>query len=228
MKSNDNTIQILLADEHQLVLSAISSLIETFDDMTVIAEVGSAQQLLKDDDVYTDVDVALIDATLLSMKGVASLSRLRKRCPKARVVILSSYSSDSFIRRLFEEGAHGFLHKNADVDTLELAIKKASMGECFVFTSMEPEQFVEAASVVGTSAIPDNPLTSRQCEVLELVAKGFRSKAIADQLNVSIKTVETHRADIMRRLGVRHTAGLVHEAIRFGLLVSPNETDEPE
>lgn len=228
MKSNDNTIQILLADEHQLVLSAISSLIETFDDMTVIAEVGSEQQLLKDDMVYNDVDVALIDATLMSLKGAASLSQLRKLCPNGRVVILSSYSSDSFIRRLFKEGAHGFLHKNADVSALEMAIKKAAMGECFVFTSMEPEHFVEASTVVGTSAIPDNPLTSRQCEVLELVAKGFRSKAIADQLNVSIKTVETHRADIMRRLGVRHTAGLVHEAIRFGLLVSPNEADESE
>lgn len=228
MKPNDNTIQILLADEHQLVLSAISSLIETFDEMTVIAEVGSAQQLLKDDNLYSDVDVALVDATLISLEGVGSLSQLRKLCPKGRVVILSSYSSDNFIRHLFEEGAHGFLHKNADVNALELAIKKAAKGECFVFTSMEPEQFLEAPSVVRTSALPENPLTSRQCEVLELVAKGFRNKAIADQLNVSIKTVETHRADIMRRLGVRHTAGLVHEAIRFGLLVSPNETDEPE
>ncbi|MCL5424705.1 MAG: LuxR C-terminal-related transcriptional regulator, partial [Gammaproteobacteria bacterium] len=71
----------------------------------------------------------------------------------------------------------------------------------------------------------ENPLTHRQSEVLTLVAKGFRSKAIADQLNVSIKTIETHRADIMRRLGVRHTAGLVHEAIRLGLLVSPQSTD---
>lgn len=228
MKYKDNSIQILLADEHQLVLSAISSLIETFDDMTVIAEVGSEQQLLKDSAVRNDVDVALIDAALISLKGVASLSQLKRLYPKGRIVILSSYSSDSFIRRLFEEGADGFLHKNANVSTLETAIQKAALGERFVFTSMEPEQFVEATAVVGTSAIQDNPLTSRQTEVLKLVAEGFRSKAIAHQLNVSIKTIETHRADIMRRLGVRHTAGLVHEAIRLGLLASPDVTEESE
>ncbi|MGY4879559.1 LuxR C-terminal-related transcriptional regulator [Vreelandella aquamarina] len=228
MKCRDNTIQILLADEHQLVRSAISFLIETFDDMTVIAEVGSEQQLLKSEDIYNNVDVALIDSALIPLKGVASLGELRRLCPKGRIVILSSYASDSFIRRLFEEGIDGFLHKNADVSTLEIAIQKAALGERFVFTPMEPEQFVEVASVVGSASVQDNPLTSRQSEVLRLVAKGFRSKAIADQLNVSIKTIETHRADIMRRLGVRHTAGLVHEAIRLGLLISSNETDKSE
>ncbi|MCZ0925870.1 response regulator transcription factor [Halomonas janggokensis] len=221
-----NTIQVLLADEHQLVLSAISSLIESFDDMTVVAEVGSEQPLMKGNDVYNDVDVAIIDAALISLNGEASVSKFKTMCPKVRIVILSSYTSDSFIRRLFDEGIDGFLHKNSNVNTLKMAIQKAALGERFVFTSMEPMQFVEASSVVGKSAIHDNPLTSRQSEVLELVAKGFRSKAIADQLNVSIKTIETHRADIMRRLGVRHMAGLVHEAIKLGLLVSPNETDK--
>lgn len=226
MKYKDNAIQILLADEHQLVLSAISSLIETFDDMTVVAEVSSEQQLLGVDEAYDDVDVALIDATLISLEGVASLNRLRSLFPEGRIVILSSYSSDSFIHRLFEEGVDGFLHKNASVSTLEVAIQKAAVGERFVLTSMEPEQFIEADSFVGNSVIQDNPLTPRQSQVLELVAKGFRSKVIADQLNVSIKTIETHRADIMRRLGVRHMAGLVHEAIRLGLIVSPNDIDE--
>ncbi len=154
--------------------------------------------------------------------------RLAEACPGVEliVVVLSTYSSDSFINRLFAEGVCGFLHKNADVNELEMAIQKAAQGERFVLTAMEPGQFVDAASVVGTDAIQENPLTSRQSEVLKLVARGFRSKAIADQLNVSIKTIETHRADIMRRLGVRHTAGLVHEAIRLGLLVSPQGTDE--
>lgn len=228
MKCSDDTIQILLADEHQLVLSAISSLIETFNNMTVVAEVGSEQQLMNGDSIHDDVDVALIDATLISLKGAESLSQLKRLCPQGRIVILSSYSSDSFIRRLFAEGAYGFLHKNAGVSALEAAIQKAASGERFVFTSMEPSHFIDAASVVGATVIHDNPLTSRQNEVLRLVAKGLRSKAIADQLNVSIKTIETHRADIMRRLGVKHTAGLVHEAIRLGLSVSPNEIDDTE
>ncbi|MDR5874834.1 response regulator transcription factor [Halomonas sp. CUBES01] len=228
MKYKDNTIQVLLADEHQLILSAISSLIETFDGMTVIAEVVSERHLLDADGVYNDVDVALIDAMVISLEGMSSLSRIRNLLPKGRIVVLSDYSSDSFIRRLFEEGVAGFLHKNADVDALEMAIQKAASGERFVLTPMEPEPFVAAAPAKESSIIRDNPLTPRQSEVLELVAKGFRSKAIADQLNVSIKTIETHRADIMHRLGVRHTAGLVHEALRLGLMVSPNEKDEAE
>lgn len=227
MKRPEDTIRILLADEHRLVRSAISSLIETFDNMTVVAEAESEQQLIKEA-ARVDVDVALIDAAVISLKGLETLSKLIDLYPGIRVVVLSTYSSDSFIRRLFEEGAYGFLHKNADVNELQMAIQKAAQGERFVFTAMEPEQFVDAAAVVGSAVFYGNPLTSRQSEVLTLVAKGFRSKAIADQLNVSIKTIETHRADIMRRLGVRHTAGLVHEAIRLGLLVSPQSTDGSE
>lgn len=225
MKRSEDTIRILLADEHRLVRSAISSLIETFDQMTVVAEVGYEQQLMTEVARY-NVDVALIDAAVVSLKGVASLGRLVDACPGIRVVVLSTYSSDSFIRRLFEEGAHGFLHKNAGVNELEEAIQKAALGERFVLTALEPDKFVDAATVLRVAAFHGNPLTSRQSEVLKLVASGFRSKAIADQLNVSIKTVETHRADIMRRLGVRHTAGLVHEAIRLGLFVAPQDTDE--
>ena len=225
MKRPEDTIRILLADEHRLVRSAISSLIETFDNMTVVAEAESDQQLIKE---AARVDVALIDAAVISLKGLETLSKLIDLYPGIRVVVLSTYSSDSFIRRLFEEGAYGFLHKNADVNELQMAIQKAAQGERFVFTAMEPEQFVDAVSVVGTAVFYGNPLTSRQSEVLTLVAKGLRSKAIADQLNVSIKTIETHRADIMRRLGVRHTAGLVHEAIRLGLLVSPQGNNGSE
>jgi DNA-binding NarL/FixJ family response regulator len=227
MKRPEDTIRILLADEHRLVRSAISSLIEAFDNMTVVAEAESEEQLIKEA-AHFDVDVALIDAAVITLKGLETLSRLIELCPDLRVVVLSTYSSDSFIRRLFEEGAYGFLHKNADVNELETAIQKAAQGERFVFTAMEPEQFVDAVSVVGTAVFYGNPLTSRQSEVLTLVAKGLRSKAIADQLNVSIKTIETHRADIMRRLGVRHTAGLVHEAIRLGLLVSPQGNNGSE
>lgn len=227
MKRSEDTTRILLADEHLLVRSAISSLIDTFDKMTVVAEVGSEQQLLKEAARYS-IDVALIDAAVISSKRLESLAKLRSFCPNIRVIVLSTYSSDTFIRSLFKEGVYGFLHKNADVSALETAIRKAMLGERFVFNAMEPDQFVDAASVVGTALVNGNPLTSRQNEVLKLVAQGFRSKAIADQLNVSIKTIETHRADIMRRLGVRHTAGLVHEAIRLGLLVSPQESDENE
>ena len=225
MKRSDNTTRILLADEHRLVRSAISSLIETFDKMTVVAEVGSEQQLISEV-ANQDMDVALIDAAVVSLKGVELLAQLTSLCPTLRIVILSSYSSDSYIHRLFEAGICGLLHKNADVAALKAAIQKAARGEQFMLTAMEPEHFVSVASWLGVKAPHDNPLTARQCEVLQLVAQGFRSKAIADQLNVSIKTIETHRADIMRRLGVRHMAGLVHEAIRLGLLASPHDTGE--
>lgn len=227
MKRSENTIRILLADEHRLVCSAVSSLIETFDNMTVVAEVNSEQQLMREVAHYR-VDVALIDSAVVALSGLESLTYLTDLCPGIRIIVLSTYSSDNFIRRLLEVGAYGFLHKNADVSALETAIRKAADGERFIFTAMGPERFLNATSMVGVASAHKSPLTTRQSEVLQLVAKGYRSKAIADQLNVSIKTIETHRADIMRRLGVRHTAGLVHEAIRLGLLASPQGHEEPQ
>lgn len=225
MKRLDNPTRILLADEHRLVRSAISSLIETFDNMKVVVEVGSEQQLMNEI-ANLDIEVAIIDVSVVSFGGHGLLGHLSALNPSTRVIILSSYSSNSFIHGLLEKGVCGLLHKNADVASLEIAIQKAARGEQFMLTSMEPERFVSAASWLGVQASQENPLTPRQSEVLQLVAKGYRSKAIAARLNVSIKTIETHRADIMRRLGVRHTAGLVHEAIRLGLLATPQDTSE--
>ncbi|APX93679.1 hypothetical protein BWR19_12445 [Halomonas sp. 1513] len=226
MKYPTDNIRVLLVDEHRLVRSAIRCLIETFDNMAVVAEAGSAHELLA---VLAcrEADVALVDAAIASSKELESLTRLREVHPGLQVVVLSAYSSDTYIRRLFREGVCGFLHKNADVHDLETAIHKAVQGERFVLTAMEPEQFINAASVVGEGSRQETPLTPRQSEVLRLVATGFRNKAIADQLNVSVKTIETHRAHIMRRLGVGHTAGLVHEAIRLGLISQPQTTDLP-
>ncbi|MCD1652986.1 response regulator transcription factor, partial [Halomonas meridiana] len=99
MKRSENTIRILLADEHRLVCSAVSSLIETFDNMTVVAEVNSEQQLMREVAHYR-VDVALIDSAVVALSGLESLTYLTDLCPGIRIIVLSTYSSDNFIRRL--------------------------------------------------------------------------------------------------------------------------------
>lgn len=227
MRPPTDNIRVLLVDEHRLVRSAIRYLIESFDNMVVVAEAGSEHELLSVI-AHHEADVALIDTAVASFKSLESLTRLEDLCPDIRVVALSAYSSDNYIHHLLNGGVCGFLHKNADVNELEMAIQKAAQGERFVFTAMEPEPFIDTSLVAGHAVGQENPLTSRQREVLKLVATGFRSKSIAEQLNVSVKTVETHRADIMRRLGVRHTAGLVHEAIRLGLLPLTRNRDHSD
>ena len=220
--SDDNAkrcLRVLLADDHRLVRSALSYLVESFPGVSVVGEVGSQDELLELV-ASESPDIALVDASILTPSSPDAMRRLCRLCEGTSVVAMSRYASDAYIRHMLAAGACGFLHKDSAVTDLESAIRKAEAGECFVFPGLEPDHLVDLNAAPRDQPLEWNPLTARQREVLRLVALGHRSKAIAEKLGVTVKTVETHRAEIMHRLGVRHVAGMVREAIQMGLISS--------
>src|SRR5204862_3577953 len=159
----------------------------------------------------------------IAMKGITGLeaaARVRERQPEVRVVILSMHAGEEYVMKAMRAGAVGYLLKDAATGELELALRSVMRGESW-FSPAVSRQVVEGyVQRVGGEAAAD-VLTARQREVLKLVAGGKSTKEIAFDLNLSVKTVETHRAQIMERLGIRAVAGLVKYGLKTGL-VSPD------
>jgi DNA-binding NarL/FixJ family response regulator len=213
-------LRILLADDHALVRAGLRALIAEMG-MEVVAETGDGQEAVRLIG-ETRPDVALVDISMPGLNGLEVAARAAKQNAATRVVILSMHVDDEFVRRALVAGASGYLLKNADRGEFELALRAVSRGETWL--SPEISRRVAAAYAQGAQAPPDSAsevLTPRQREVLQLIAEGLSSKEIACRLDLAAKTVETHRAELMQRLGIHGVAGLVRYAIRVGL-VHPN------
>lgn len=221
MSTSDHPIRVLLADEHRLVRGALSQLIDSFPGTTVVAGVGCSHDLLTALS-WGNVDVALIDNAMLPLPEAATLGQVMAARPDTRVAILSMYASNTYIDRILGLGAHGFVHKDAAVEDLQSSIRRLAAGESIVCPGFSPPFSDTPASPPEPARVTQGfALTRRQKEVLTLVARGYRTRGIAEVLGVSVKTVETHRAGLMRRLSVHSMAELVHEAIRRGLISTP-------
>lgn len=162
-------------------------------------------------------DVVLMDIAMKGMTGLQAASRLRETCPGVRVIILSMHAGEEYVLQALRAGAVGYLLKDAATGELELALRSVMRGESWFSPSVSRQVVEGYVQRVGGEPAAD-VLTARQREVLRLVAGGKSTKEIAFDLNLSVKTVETHRAQIMERLGIRDVAGLVRYALRTGLI----------
>jgi DNA-binding NarL/FixJ family response regulator len=209
-------IRVLLADDHALVRAGIRSLLGAMVDVQVIAEASSGEEALEL--AARDLpDVVLMDIAMKGITGLEAAARLRERHPSVRVVILSMHSGEEYVLQALRAGAVGYLLKDAATGELELALRSVMRGESWLRPAVSRQVVEGYVQRVGGEAAPDL-LTARQREVLRLVAGGKSTKEIAFLLNLSVKTVETHRAQIMERLGIRDVAGLVRYALRTGLV----------
>jgi DNA-binding NarL/FixJ family response regulator len=162
-------------------------------------------------------DVVLMDIAMKGMTGLEAAARMRDQHPGVRVVILSMHAGEEYVLQALRAGAIGYLLKDAATGELELALRSVMRGESW-FSPAVSRQVVEGyVQRVGGEPVAD-VLTARQREVLKLVAGGKSTKEIAFDLSLSVKTVETHRAQIMERLGIRDVAGLVRYALKTGLV----------
>jgi len=209
-------INILLADDHLLIRAALAHLIDSFHDIAVVAEGACGHEVLEAARIHP-VEVALIDAALLPVQDWNLISRLKTIQPDVNILITSNYASDRYINRIMAAGACGFIHKNAAVSDLEAAIHEVSASCCALYPSID----VSGAESADHRPPHSPTLTRRQREILKLIVDGCRSRSIAEQLDLSVKTVEAHRREIMRRIGKQNIAGLVQEAIRLGLVPFP-------
>jgi DNA-binding NarL/FixJ family response regulator len=216
-----SAIRILLADDHTLVRAGIRSLLESIEGVEVVAESGDGREAL-DLICKHRPDVALLDIAMPGLSGLEVAKRVGQECPKTRIVILSMHADASHVREALRSGVAGYLLKGAAVAELPLALKSVMRGESYL-TPKISQQVVEgylrdSAEQPG----PLNGLTTRQREILQLIAEGRSTREIAEVLDISVKTVETHRLRLMERLDIHDVPGLVRFAIRAGL-VSPAE-----
>ena len=209
-------IRVLLADDHALVRAGIRSLLGAMHEVSVVAEASSGEEALALVATSTP-DVVLMDIAMKGITGLEAAAQMRERHPDVKVVILSMHSGEEYVLQALRAGAAGYLLKDAATGELELALRSVMRGESWLSPSVS-RQVVEgyAQRAAGESAA--EVLTARQREVLRLVAGGKSTKEIAFLLNLSVKTVETHRAQIMERLNIRDVAGLVRYALRTGLV----------
>lgn len=211
------TMRVLLADDHALVRQGLRALIEKIDGATVVAEVGDGLQAVQRAK-SEQPDVVLMDIAMPGMNGLEALIRLKRECPSTKVIMLSMYAAEEYFRQALDAGASGYLLKDADRAELDLALKTVSRGETYL-TPEVAKYTIDAYQRRGESNYgPLSRLTSRQREILQLVAEGQTTKDIARRLDLSPRTVETHRAEIMDRLQVRDLPGLVKLAIQGGLV----------
>ena len=215
-----STLRILLADDHALVRAGLRALLAELPGLEVVAEAGDgyeALELIRE----KRPDIALVDVSMPMRSGLEVAARARKDYPEVRVVMLSMHADAEFVRQALAAGAAGYLVKHADRAEFEQALRAIARGDTWLSPAVSKAVAASHAQRGGPRA--DGPfelLTPRQREVLQLVAEGLSTKEIASRLNVSVKTVEAHRTELMERLGIHGVAGLVRYAIRMGLVHS--------
>lgn len=210
-----NPTRVLLADDHALVRAGIRALLSTIEGVDVIAEAGDgreALQLIKE----LRPDIALLDITMPGLSGLEVLEESKKQLPDLRVIILTAHDAGEYAMQALCAGAAGYLPKSAAANELEVAIKIVSRGETYVSGEVSRRTLLEYSK--GPTEHPLARLTPRQREILTLIADGHSTKDIGLTLNISGKTVESHRAQLMERLDIHDVAGLVRYAIKKGLV----------
>lgn len=209
--------RVLVADDHTLVRAGIRALLESIDGVQVIAESGDGHETL--DLIARHLpDVALLDIGMPGLNGLEVLKRVRQAAQRTKVIILSMHADPTYVTQALRAGAAGYLLKGASVEELPLAIRAVMRGETYLTPRVSRSVIEAYLRDAGSPADPLAGLTGRQREILQLVAEGHSTKEIAGRLDVSVKTVETHRARLMERLDIHDVAGLVRFAIRAGLI----------
>ena len=220
MKKFKNKIRLLLADDHPVVREGIRSCLANHDRLEIVGEaidgkdaINKAKELVP--------DIVLMDINMPTMNGLKATEELRQKLPKIKVLILTVHSNKEYALQMIRSGARGYVLKDSSPKELIQAIESVYHGDAFF--SPEVARLVLNDYVAKASRIDSAPaaeLSEREREVLALIAKGCTSKQIAAQLGVSIRTAESHRENIMRKLNIHNVAGLTRFAISKGIIVS--------
>lgn len=208
---------IVLADDHELVRESIASLLREVSDFQVVGQCANGRQLLELVE-RTQPDVAVVDVSMPELNGIEAARRLREISPKTRVIALSNYTDEAYIRDMIDAGVVAYIIKSGAPKDLIQAIRTASRGKVYF-----SKEILRAAHQVGscgpaTGESSMRPLSQREREILQLIAEGKSSKEIAAALGIGETTVKTHRNNIMGKLNIRDIAGLTRQAIKLKLV----------
>lgn len=210
-------IRILLAEDHGLVRAGIRALLEKLPDIDVVAEASNGIDTLQLIDTLQP-DVVLLDIGMQGLNGLEVVASATGRYPQLKVIMLSMHTNEEYVWQALRSGASGYLVKDAGTSELAVAVRAVVRGE--IYLSPAVSKYVVAGYIqhTGSETEPDDGITPRQREILKLIAEGAATKEIAQRLGISVKTVETHRTQLMERLKIYDVAGLVRYAIRLGLI----------
>ncbi len=208
--------RVLLADDHTLVRAGVRKLLESMPNIEVVGEADDGRKVLLMAE-QLQPDLVLMDLSMPGLTGLEATARLVRAWPKMQIVVLSMHQNEEYVRQAMRSGARAYLLKDAAPEELELALQAVLCGQTYISSAV-------AKSVVAGNAVPGEvqsstvQLTPRQTEVLRLVVEGLSSKEIARRLDVSVKTVDSHRTGLMKQLDIHEVTGLVRYAMRTGLI----------
>jgi len=208
-------IGIVVVDDHAVVRSGLRLLLEAEEDLTVLAEAGNAREAVFEVRAHTP-DVILLDLVMPGESGIDTVPKLLHEAPGAKILVLSMQDDPQYVREAFAAGAKGYVLKEAaDAEVVD-AIRQVAAGGSYVHPTLGARMV--AADAAARAAAEADPLSDREREVLRLLALGHTNQEIAKQLFISVRTAETHRAHIMRKLGLETRAELVRYALEHGQL----------
>ena len=209
-------INIILADDHEIFIQALASLLDDSGEVRVVGTAANGRDVLLLVEEHPDIDVLVLDITMPVMDGVATVEELRRRNSTIPVLMLTQESSGGTISRALKAGATGYVLKTAGSDEFITAIRTVASGSDYI-----DERAKEAliAQLTGRSSEPEQaPLTRRELEVLKLIVAGRTSKELAEELYISTYTADTHRRNLLQKLGLKNVASLVRYAVEHGLV----------
>jgi two-component system NarL family response regulator len=210
MTTEQKPIRVMVVDDHAMVAEGIEAILETYDDIDVIATVSNGKDAIVQADLL-EPDVILLDLNMPGVTGLSATEMILERQPGMNIIILSMHDSPEYISTALSHGAKGYILKDVPTEEIKTAIDRVLVGEQYLCTGAK-------ASLKPRISDGREPLTSREQTILLELAQGKSNREVAEGLEISIHTVETHRKNIKRKLGIHSTAGLTRYAMEHGVL----------
>ena len=212
-------IRVIIAEDHNLVRQGIRALLEQSGEVQVVAEASTGEEAVKLTEAQQP-DLVIMDLSMPRLDGAQASERILDLDLPTQIIILSMHADTTMVQQLLRRGVKGYLLKDAVTEELMLAVRSVSQGKMFLSPSISDSVMTMLFSPVDAEArSAADLLTPREREVLQLVAEGHTNSAIADTLNISVKTVEKHRANLMSKLNVNDLASLIREGVKQGLIL---------
>ena len=209
-----NEIKLIIADDHELFRKGLAELLRKHDDIKIVKSVGDGLEFMELVNSQFEADIVLLDITMPSMDGFQVLKELKTSASDIKPIVISMHNDGNYIAKCAKMGAYGYLLKNTDEAELILAIRSVNNGKKY-FSAEISEKMINFMSAQSTS---ENVLSNKETEVLGLISKGLTTKEIAATLFVSSRTIETHRANVLKKLEVKNTAELIKKATKMNLI----------
>jgi two-component system, NarL family, nitrate/nitrite response regulator NarL len=208
-----NKLRIMLVDDHNLFIDGLKTLLSLSTDLEVIVEANNGEEMLRKLRLYY-IDLILLDIQMPLMNGIDAVKQIKEHYPNISVIMLSMHDELSYVKSLYDMGVEGYLLKNTNQEELLTAIRKVADGGRYFSPDL-------ISSIMQAKSDPEQVtmiLTRREREIIALIAQEYNNGAIADKLNISQETVNSHRKNLLRKLNVKNTAGLVKYALQIQLI----------